>query len=227
MTDTLSLIDRLATISYFSGVEAAILQQIARTVIRQEYQEDQIIFLEGEPCAGLYIVDSGWLKAVKISADGREQVVHFLSAGETFNAISIFSEKANPATVIALEPSVVYIIPRATIIQLLEEYPAFARHIIEDLSQRVLHLLGLVEDLSLRTVEARLARYLLKYASNETLERRRWTTQAEIAARLGTVPDVLNRALRTLADAGLIEVKRQQIQILDRPGLELKAQRDS
>ena len=55
------------------------------------------------------------------------------------------------------------------------------------------------------------------------MQRRRWSTQAEMAARLGTVPDVLNRALRSLADEGLIQIQRQQIRILDREGLERKA----
>jgi len=79
-----------------------------------------------------------------------------------------------------------------------------------------------VEDLSLRTVEARLARFLLEQATGGVLRRQRWATQAEMAARLGTVPDELNRALRSLAEEGLIQVKRHQIQILDRQGLEAK-----
>jgi CRP/FNR family transcriptional regulator len=86
----------------------------------------------------------------------------------------------------------------------------------------VLNLLALVEDLSLRTVEERLVRMLLEQADEGILHRRRWATQTEMAARLGTVPDVLNRALRSLAEEGLIQVKRHQIQILDRQGLEAK-----
>ena len=51
------------------------------------------------------------------------------------------------------------------------------------------------------------------------MPRQRWATQAEMAARLGTVPDMVNRALRKLAEAGMIHVERQQIQILDKEGL--------
>ena len=85
----------------------------------------------------------------------------------------------------------------------------------------MLHLLDLVEDLSLRTIEARLARTLLERATAGTLHRHRWATQTEMAARLGTVPDVLSRALRKLADEGLVQVSRHQIQILDREGREV------
>ncbi len=86
-----------------------------------------------------------------------------------------------------------------------------------------MYLLSLVEDLSLRTVEARLARLLLEQSRGGTVQRRRWATQSEMAARLGTVPDVLNRALRSLVDEGLIQVERHQIQILDLQGLEARA----
>lgn len=223
MSDSTSLEEKLADVSYFKDLDKSMLQAIAQTAIQRSFTEEQVVFLEGEPCVGLYLVDSGWLKAVKVSPDGREQVVHFLGPGEVFNAISVFSDTTNPATVIALEPSNIYIIPQETMLRLLEDYPLLARHVIEDLSQRVLHLLNLVEDISLHTVESRLARYLLEYAQADALQRQRWTTQAEIAARLGTVPHVLNRALRSLVEANLIEVMRHQIRIVDREGLETRA----
>jgi CRP/FNR family cyclic AMP-dependent transcriptional regulator len=106
---------------------------------------------------------------------------------------------------------------------LIDEYPALCRVVIQNLAQRVLHLMGLVEDLSLRSVEARLSRLLLEQATGDVMNRQRWSTQAEMAARLGTVPDVLNRALRGLVEEDLIRLERHQIQILDRQGLEAKA----
>ncbi|MCC6383358.1 MAG: winged helix-turn-helix domain-containing protein, partial [Dehalococcoidia bacterium] len=88
---------------------------------------------------------------------------------------------------------------------------------------RIATLVQMVADLSLHSVEARLARRLLENVEGDIVYRRRWSTQAEMAAHLGTVPDVLNRALRSLAEAGLIQVERQQITILDRAGLTAKA----
>lgn len=84
-------------------------------------------------------------------------------------------------------------------------------------------LIRMVEDLSLRTIEARLARYLIEQSTEQLLSRPQWATQAEMANRLGTVPDVLNRALRSLAKDNLIRVERHQIQILDGEGLENRA----
>ena len=108
--------------------------------------------------------------------------------------------------------------------QLVRERPFFAEFILSKMADRLLHLVSLVTDLSLRPVSGRLARLLLESAEGDTLYRPRWYTQAELAARLGTVPDVIQRALRELEQEGLIEVQRQTIRILDRAGLTAKVE---
>jgi CRP-like cAMP-binding protein len=113
---------------------------------------------------------------------------------------------------------------REVLLKLMEEHPSLARQVIQELAGKVQYLIRLVEDLSLRSVEARLARLLLEQAEGASVQRRRWATQAEMASRLGTVPDVVNRALRKLADGGMIRVERHQIQILDKVGLKTVAQ---
>ena len=213
----------LRAVPAFAGLEAATLEFVAREAIPRHYAAGEVLFLEGEPCAGLFIVEHGWLKAVKTSSSGREQIIRIVGEGELFNEVEIFAGVPNQTTVIALEPSVVCAISYRSMRQLMQEHPDFAHVINEDLARRVLQLLALVEDLSLRSVEARLARVLLESASGGEVPRRRWTTQAEMAARLGTVPDVLNRALRSLVEEGLIELDRRRIKILDAPRLAKKA----
>lgn len=213
----------LSAIPYLESLDTATLESVARTAVRRSYDSEQVVFLEGDSSSGLCVVQDGWLKAVKIAPDGREQVLSFLGQGEVFNAVGVFASDTNPATVIALEPSTIWIIRRATMLRLLDDHPGLARAVIQDLAGRVLHLIQMVEDLSLRSVEARLARLLLEQAQTDILPRQRWATQAEMAARLGTVPDVINRALRSLAQDGLIKVERHQIHLLDKAGLESKA----
>ncbi len=219
--------DAFSSVPYFADLEPGVLRTIAETALRRTYEADQVVFLGGEPCVGLYLVEDGWLKAVKVSAEGREQALRFIGPGEVFNEIGVFADTHNPATVVALEPATVWLIRRESMLHLLEERPGVARRVIQNLAQRVFHLVSLVEDLSLRTVEARLARHLLERAEASAVRREHWATQAEMAARLGTVLDVLNRALHSLADEGLIKVERHQIQILDRARLREKAMLES
>jgi CRP/FNR family transcriptional regulator len=170
-------------------------------------------------------VQHGWVKIVKFSPDGREQILQFLAPGEVFHYLAVFATAANPATAIALEAAGIWLLPRAEARALLAASPATLLLVVESMAQRIKTLVQMVADLSLHSVEARLARRLLENAEDGVVYRRRWSTQAEIAAHLGTVPDVLNRALRSLSEEGLIAVERQQITILDRDGLAAKALR--
>ncbi len=214
----------LSVVPYFAALDKSLLQTVARSAVRKEYDANQVVFVEGEECPGLQVVQSGWLKAVKTSAQGREQVIRTIGPGEYFNELAIFADAKNVATVIALEPSIVWVVRCMTMHHLLDDHPHFARIVAESLAQQSLHLLNLVEDLSLRSVESRLARTLLERSVDGILHRRPWGTQAEMASALGTVPDVLNRALRSLVEEDLIEVHRQQITILNPQALERKAQ---
>jgi CRP/FNR family transcriptional regulator, dissimilatory nitrate respiration regulator len=210
----------LSLVPYFKGLDQRTLGAIARDSIRREYEPGQLVILEGEPASGLYIVQEGWLKVSKISIDGREQILQFLGSGDVFNAVSVFTGTANPASVTALEATRLWLIGRDTMLRLLDSHSGLARLVIQDLAGRVTHLISLVEDLSLRTVEARLARLLLEQSIKDKVRRKKWATQTEMASRLGTVPDVISRTLRKLSERGLIEIARHEIRILDRPELE-------
>lgn len=211
--------DQLKNIPLFTGLDVVSLQNLAQFARWREYEAGEVVVLEGDAPVGLYYLQSGWLKAVKVSAAGREQILRFLEPGDTFNEIGVFANQPNPVTVIALETAVVWLLPRTALHQLMQERPAFAQHLLARMAERMLYLVALVSDLSLRPVTGRLARLLLAGAVADVLERPRWFTQAELAARLGTVPDVIQRALRELENEGLIQVERQHIRILDRAGL--------
>jgi CRP/FNR family transcriptional regulator len=216
----------LSAVPYFTELDEVVLQGLARAAIQRRYSSGEMVFLEGEPCAGLYIVQEGWLRSYKLSLDGREQVIRFVGPGEAFNEVGVLAGSPNQVSVAVLELATVWIVQRDVLLGLMDRYPPLSRAVAQNLAQRVLYLLTLVEDLSLRTVEARLARLLLEHATEGVLRRQRWTTQAQMAARLGTVLDVVNRALHKLADEGLIRVARHQIVILDQEGLQEVAELD-
>lgn len=217
------LIEHLQALPIFAALDRALPAELAQTARWRAYTPGAVVFLEEEPAQGLYYLQHGWLKIVKYSTDGREQILQFLGPGEVFNYLGVFAAGANPATAIALETAGVWLLPRADTRRILAASPEAMLLVVEGMAQRIATLVQMVAELSLHTVEARLARRLLENAADNVIYRRRWSTQAEMAAHLGTVPDVLNRALRSLAEAGLVQVERQQITILDREGLAAKA----
>jgi len=212
--------EALSSVPLFAELDDNVLDVVKHAATLQHYAVGGTVFLQGDPCVGLYIVQKGWLKGVITSPAGREQIICLLGPGNVFNEIGLLTDGKNRVTVQALEESALWVIERETMLRLMDEYPRLCRAITRNLAERVLHLMKLIEDLSLRTVKSRMARILLENAVEGVINRQRWMTQTEMAARLGTVLDVANRTLNSLEDEGPISVKRYEIRILQRKRLE-------
>jgi CRP/FNR family transcriptional regulator len=224
--DRTALLEQLRREPLFTGLDEAALRKLVQSAVWRQYAAGEVVFLEGEIAPGLYVLQRGSLKVVMSSPEGREQVLLYLAPGEVFNPIGAFTNRPNPATAIALEAAGVWVLRREALARLLREWPDLAQRLIENMAERLIHLTGLVEDLSLRSVSGRLARLLLEAARDDVVPRPRWYTQAELAARLGTVPDMVGRALRRLVEQGYIEVERHEFRILDAAGLRRAADSD-
>jgi CRP/FNR family transcriptional regulator len=218
----------LTQVPHFTDLPANVLAEMSKWGSPRHFDAGQIIYLEGEPADCLYILEKGWIRATRMSAEGREQAMMFLEPVEIFGDIAVFTDRPYPCTVIALEAVEAWAIDKTAIHDLVARQPELSLAMIRRLGERVRYYIELVEDLSLRSVEARLSNTLLKHAerSGELLvvPRRRWTTFDEMAVRLGTVRDVLSRALRTLEGEGLLRVERNRIVILDLEGLKARGE---
>ncbi|MFZ2095503.1 MAG: Crp/Fnr family transcriptional regulator [Anaerolineales bacterium] len=213
----------MAQMPHFNNLPAEVQDAVAIAATLRHFHTGQVIYLEGEPAEFVYILEHGWVKATRMSRDGREQAMLFLRPVEIFGDIAVFTDTAYPGTTTALEAVDAWLIPSATLMTLVKQYPELALAVICKLGRRVLHYIELVEDLSLRSVEARLANTLLQHAEDVdgrlVVPRRTWTTFDEMAVRLGTVRDVLSRTLKTLELEGLLKVEKHEILVLDAKGL--------
>ena len=215
--------EALRNITYFEGLPDLVIEDLAKIARQRHYEPDQVIYIEGDKAENIFLIETGWVKATRMTREGREQAMAFMRPGEIFGDIAIFIEEPYPATVTALEPVDVWVIPAQDFLALVKRHPELAMAIIRRMGMRVMYFIGLVEDLSLRSVEARLAHTLLRHAEVHEgqliVPRRQWTTFDEMAVRLGTVRDVLSRALKTLEAEDLLRVKKQAIVLLDAEGL--------
>jgi CRP/FNR family transcriptional regulator len=213
----------------FGNLTAETQQVLATEATKRRFEAGQVIYVEGEPAEIIYILESGWVKATRMTREGREQAMMFLQPVDIFGDVAALAGTTYPGTVVALEAVQVWSIPAQTLNKLINRYPDLAMAIIRHLAERVQYYVNLVEDLSLRSVEARLAKTLLDNAllHNGQLQvpRREWTTFDEMAVRLGTVRDVLSRALKTLEAEKLLRVDKQVIVLLDPKGLAERANR--
>lgn len=225
--NTQPLIDALAQTLHFNALPMEVQNAILTAAIPKHFTAGQVIYLEGEPADHVYILQSGWVKATRMTPEGREQALLILRPVEIFGDIAVFSGTPYPGTATALEEVHAWAIPAETLIMLINRHPELAMAVIRKMGDRVLYYIGLVEDLSLRSVEARLAKTLLANAELNDgqliVPRRGWSTFDEMADRLGTVRDVLSRALKALEVEGLLRVEKQAILLLNPKGLAERA----
>jgi CRP/FNR family transcriptional regulator len=178
----------------------------------------EVLFEEGDPCRGLFIVADGLVEVRQISLRGREQVFHTEGPGATLGEGPLFDGGGYIASAVALAPTRVLFLGRADLVRLCQQRPAVALAILKTMARRVRHFANIVSDLAFRPVTERLARHLdasfaerVKPGISLDLQ----LTQAQLAARLGTVRELVARAFSELEKAGIIARERSRITICD------------
>jgi len=211
--------DLLRQIPYFAGLDPAALADIGREVRSREVQAGEHILVEGEPCLGLYFVARGQVRLMKTAVEGREHVLRVLGPGATFNDVAVFDGGPNSDSAVSVGPTRIGYVPTATMQRLIERHPQIARAALRLLSQRQRSLGHLVEDLALRDVTARVTRLLLGCIGShgDMIEKADFAcariTHQEIATMVGSVREVVQRALKELERDGAITLERSHINI--------------
>ncbi len=196
---------------------------IAEVVTPRAYPAETLVVVEGELCEAAYFIIAGNVEVYRMSLQGRQQVLARLGPGQAFNTVPLFQgDGRNHASVIARTDVTLYALLREDFQHALYSCPDLALVILRDFADRLTHLTDLVEDLALRSVRGRLARFLLQQADGTAIAQK-WT-QDEMAAYLGTVRDMIGRSLRALTDERMIRLDRGRIVLLDRAALEAEAQ---
>jgi len=198
---------------YFEGLDIEILKQVADHMQLREYERGEALFWEGEECAGLHIIEKGFVKLYRLSPQGRQYIVRVLQEGDTCNEVPTFDGGTNPVNVEALEPTRVWIIQADILRELLYKHPEFSQKVINNFAKNLRGLVIRVSEMAFYQVTHRLAR-LLSAQSPDELGSTPWT-QEQLAARLGTVREVVARSLKELERSGAINVEKRRISISD------------
>jgi len=217
-TDKVSALGKSAL---FGGLDEKELRALGERAVEQKLARGEILFTAGEEARGLFVIVEGALRAFRESLDGREQVIHVERAGATIAEVPMFDDGAYPSTVAAEEDSIVLFIDKRDVRNLCLSHPSIALAALKLLAGRLRRCAELVEALSLHEVDQRLARLLL--SEGRTRGRRvnngvvfeLLLTNQQIAARIGTVREVVSRALSRLQQNELIEVSGRVVTIPD------------
>jgi CRP/FNR family transcriptional regulator len=206
-------VDLLFALPYFQALERSAVEALARQMSRRDFQTGEAIFFEGEPAAGMWLIERGRVKVFKLNPEGEEHILRFLGPGNTFNDIAAFDGGTNPANTAALAETTLWLLPTDALHRLLQQDARVAARVVRLLAGQVRSLVGQVEDLALYSVTIRLARFLLKQAEDPALSGP-GITRAAIAAHLATKPETVSRSLRSLEESGAIQFDRHRILIV-------------
>ena len=225
-----ALAETLRSCQLFSGLPLTDLETIAGFSQLVRVNKGGYLFREGELALGFYVVQTGAINVHRVSAAGKEQLIHVFRAGETFAEAALAIATGYPADARAMENSSVVLVPKREFIELIGRRPELALRMLASMSTHLRVLVGLLEDLQLKDVETRLANWLLLRCpgtkEKNTYTIRLLTTKRVLAAEMSTTSETLSRTFAKFRDTGWIAVKAREISILSRAGLEQLLQKN-
>ncbi len=208
----------VATSVFFAGLKSEELEPVIKLVFEKRYGRDEMLFFEGEATESLMFLASGVVKIFKTSPDGKEQILAIAHTDETLNEVPLFNGGLNTTSAQAMMQVVVYMINKRDIEMIMKKYPLVASNVIHILAKRTRQLVSLVEELSFKRVNGRLAGILLENAVREGESGAR-LTQRDMAAMAGTAREVISRSLKAMEDDGIIGFDKHRLIIRDREAL--------
>lgn len=232
---SISVAARLAAlkrVSLFADLEPGELELLAAAALPRHFEPGEMIFSEGEPCEGLYVVEKGEVKLFKVSASGREQVLALEGPGGSIAELPVFDGGNYPASASADKPSDLVFVRKKDLRALCLEHPEVALKVLKVVSGRLRQLVGMVEQLSFSTVHRRLVAYLVKEASAKGKRTSRGVefdigmNNQELAAHVGTVRELVSRNLSRLQASKLIKLDGRTVVVLDSEALKAEAQNE-
>jgi CRP/FNR family transcriptional regulator len=219
-------IELLRRCPLFAGLKEEDLKRMRAIASLKQVARKEILFSDGEAAKGFYVILSGKVKLYKVSPEGKEQILHVVSAPDAFAEAALFLEGSYPAFAEALTDCQLLFFPKRDFLQFIEKNPQLSINMIVTLSHYLKRFASLIEELSLKEVSSRIAKYLVDLSlklSKEGKSAREVEldlSKTQLALKLGTISETLSRTLAKMKTKGVIDVKKNKIIILNREALE-------
>lgn len=210
----------------FAGLKEEDLKRIRAIASLKQIEKKEILFSDGEETRGFYVILSGRVKLFKVSPEGKEQILHIVSAPDAFAEAALFLEGTYPAFAEAMTDCQLLYFPKRDFIQLIEKNPQLSINMIVTLSHYLKRFASLIEELSLKEVSSRIAKYVIDLSMKSSKEGKSPKeveldlSKTQLALKLGTISETLSRTLAKMKAKRIIDVKKNKIIILNREALE-------
>lgn len=201
-------------------------QRLAAVAHVRDFERAAVLFHEGDASDQLYTVISGRVKVFKTTARGTDVILEIFGPGDPVGAAAVYESRAYPATAVALEPTSCLLIPRQAFFSLLETYPTLVRGLLVGLTHRLVELTTRLTELSGGRIEARLARFLLKLATDMGQQRPEGLfiplslSRQELADMIGTTIETSIRIMSRWGKEDVVRTEKDGFLVVDRAALE-------
>lgn len=199
----------------FAGLTDTDIELLSGILQQRRYPRGTLLFEEGAEAVGFYVVEQGRVKVYKLSAEGRERILHVVHPGGSFADAAIFADGCYPAFAETLSDATLLFFPKRAFLDLLHRHSQLAINMIAGLSRYLRQFTVQIEDLTFRDVPARLARYLLDIEQTSPDLVTLPVSKSQLASNLGTTSETLSRTLRKFVDEETVRVQGRQIRLLD------------
>lgn len=198
---------------FLADADADLEAEFRSAVARVRLPQGKQVFLPGERAGSLPLLTAGRIRVYKIGRTGREITLYRFGPGEAclLSANSILTGQPLPAAAVVEQRCEAVLVPAVTLRRWVREHQLWRRFVFELMSHRLLDVLGIVDSVVFRRMDARVAALLLERAQRQNPVR---ITHQEIAAELGTSREVVSRIVEHIAGAGVVRVARGRIEIL-------------
>jgi CRP/FNR family transcriptional regulator len=213
-----AITNSLRSCQLFTGLAWEDLDAIANVTTVKSLERGEYLFHEGDLSQGFYIVQRGAVNVHRVTAAGKEQVIHIFRAGDSFAEAALATATGYPADARVLETTQVLLVQKDGFLALLKRQPQLALRMLGSMSSHLRVLVGQIEDLTVKDVETRLANWLVKRCPNPQSETpvkiELAMTKRVLAAELGTVSETFSRTLAKFREQKLIVVKGKVVTVL-------------
>lgn len=221
-SNPISIVRRVAL---FTGLNEQEYFEVESRVVVRRHGPTEMIFSEGDPCIGLFIIAGGHVRIFKSSANGREQVLAIDGPGSSIAELPVFDGGPYPASAVAVNDVTLLFLSKQDFRAICVKYPEVALKVLRVVGARLRKLVGIIEELSFTTVRHRLVALLLRLAKTTGERHGENVTitlpahNQELAAQIGTVRELVSRNMSRLQQEGLIEIDGRSVVLRDMEGL--------
>jgi CRP/FNR family transcriptional regulator len=207
----------LETFPFFQACTDAERQALVESSVAVQLQPGAKFYSEGDETGGFGLVGRGDIRVFKTASNGRELTLYHVRDGQPclINLLCVVLNRGAMASAVTEEPTDAALVPADVFRNLLTKSEALRRFVFETTASRVVDILALVEEITVRRMDARLASLLLRRTAAQRPDAAIVATHDELAAELGTAREVVSRVLKEMERRGGVRLARGRVVVLD------------